>query len=262
MMKRLLICAVLLGACAQEPAEPNAGPPAELAPVTLPLADQAGNRMEALTQASDLNWCTEDRAWCARMLDDSQIAIAHTGVAPTTLDITGVQENGSWSVWPNIIRNTDGSAIVGVIRMQNQMFSGGGAEAGELTLYSIASGAAQEAGVLPYIGAIMLRACFNEEDQRTRSDACHDEYDFATRISLNEAAASGPAQILLETAATTFPGQLNRNADSTEAPPLEAADLVRWADPACSYRRTYIRGADGRYAPDQPLPDCSQYLEP
>jgi hypothetical protein len=142
------------------------------------------------------------------------------------------------------------------------MYSGGGAETGELALYSVANGAAQEAGVLPHGASIMIRACFDEDDQRNRRGACHDEYDFNTRISLNEAAASGPAQILLETAATTFPGRVSRNEDSTEAAALQASDLVRWTDEACSYRRTYIVGADGRYAPDQPLPDCSQYLEP
>jgi hypothetical protein len=251
-MKRLLICAALLGACAQQPAEQDVGPPADLPPVTLPIADQAGNRMEALTQ-NGARWCTGDRAWCVEA--DEAGARAINGATTIALGEPA-------DVWPSIVRNADGSVVVGLIRTQSQMYSGGGAEAGELALYSVANGAADEAGVLPYMGSIMTRACFDEGDQRARRDACHDEYDFATRISLNEAASSGPAQILLETSATTFPGQLNRNADSTEAPPLQASDLVRWVDAACSYRRTYIKGADGRYAPDQPLPDCSQYLEP
>lgn len=251
-MKRLLICVALLAACAQEPAQTDAGPPAELAPVTLPVADQAGNRMEALTQ-NGARWCAEDNAWCVEA--DEAGARAINGA--TTIDLGEPAD-----VWPAIIRNADGSVVVGFIHTQSQMYSGGGGDAGALTLYALANGAALEAGTLPYSGSLMIRACFDEEDQRNRRDACHDQYDFTTRISLNEAVMSGPAQILLETLATTFPGQLSRGADSTEAAPLQETDLVRWRDEACSYRRTYIRGADGRYAPDQPLPDCTQYLEP
>jgi hypothetical protein len=250
-VKRLIICAALLGACSQEP---DVGPPAELAPVSLPVADQAGNRMEALTQTGS-RWCTADGAWCV----ESTEAGASSVHGATTLALG--PPVGS-DVWPNIIRNADGSVVVGFIRRENQMFSGGGAETSELLLYSIANGAAQEAGALPYSGAASIRACFSEEHTRNRRDACHDEYDFTTRISLNEGAARGPAQILLETAATTFPGRVSRDEDSTERAPLQASDLARWVDATCSYRRTYIRGADGRYAPDEPLPDCSQYLEP
>jgi hypothetical protein len=253
-MKRLLICAALLGACAQEPAEVDAGPPQELAPVSLPVADEAGNRMEALTQTGT-RWCAADNAWCVEADDTGARAI--NGATTIALGT----ERGV-DVWSNVIRNADGSVVVGVVRTQNQMYSGGGAEASELALYSIANGVAQAAGTLPHGAAISTRACFDEEDTRNRRGACHDEYDFATRISLNEGAASGPAQILLETAASTFPGRVSRTEDSTEAPPLQESDLVRWVDAACSYRRTYIKGADGRYAPDQPLPDCSQYLEP
>ncbi len=251
-MKRLLICVALLGACAQESAEIDAGAPAELAPVSLPVADQAGNRMEALTQ-NGARWCTADNAWCVET--DESGARAVNGAATVALGEPA-------DVWPNIIRNADGSVVVGLIRTQSQMYSGGGGEGSELLLHSVVDGAAADAGALPYHGSLMIRACFDEASQRARREACQDQYDFATRISLNEAAASGPAQILLETAASTYPGQLNRNEDSTERSALQASDLVIWADPACSYRRTYIKGADGRYAPNEPLPDCSQYLEP
>lgn len=251
-MKRFIVCAALLAACSQQAPETDAGPPAELAPVTLPVADQAGNRMEALTQ-NGARWCAADNAWCVEA--DETGARAINGATTIALGEPA-------DVWPSIIRNADGSVVVGLIRTQSQMYSGGGGEAGELALFTVANGAAQAAGTLPYSGSLMIRACFSEEDQRARGDACHDEYDFATRISLNESAGTGPAQILLETAATTFPGRLSRNEDSTEKPPLQASDLVTWTDPTCSYRRTYVRGADGRYAPDQPLPDCSQYLEP
>jgi hypothetical protein len=251
-MKRILICVALLGACAQQPAEVDAGPPAELAPMTLPVADQAGNRMEALTQ-NGARWCTDDNAWCVEANEGGARAI--NGAATTAL-------GNPLDVWPNIIRNADGSVVVGLIRAEQQMYSGGGGNTAEVILYGLANGAASPAGSLPYAASKMIRACFDEDDQVNRRGACHDEYEFATRISLNESAASGPAQIFLETVATTYPGQIDINSDSTAAPPLQQSELVRWVDRACTYRRTYIRGADGAYAPDQPLPDCSQYLEP
>jgi hypothetical protein len=253
-MKRLLICAVLLGACMQEAPETKSGPPPELAPVSLPVADQAGNRMEALMQ-TETRSCTADGVWCVET--DESGARAINGAATIALPTEGGVE-----AWPNIIRQADGAVLVGLVRRQSQMFSGGGAEVRELALYSIANGTAHEAGTLPLGGEISIRACFSEEDTRARRDACLDQYDFATRISLNEAVTSGPAQIVLETRATTYPGRLDRNVDSTEAPPLQEADLVEVADEACSYRRTLTRGADGRYTPDQPLPPCTQFLEP
>jgi hypothetical protein len=250
-MKRILICAALLGACAQDI---DAGPPAELAPVSLPVADQAGNRMEALTQ-DGTRWCAADSAWCVEAGERGAQAISgDTAVA--------LSADADVEVWPNIIRNADGSVVVGLIRTDMQGYSGGGGDAKALTLYTIRDGAAQEAGALPFAAAITIRACFDDQDRRDRHEACVDDYSFASRISLNEGAASGPAQILLETAASTYPGRLNRNEDSAAAERLQASDLVRWVDDTCSYRRTYIVGADGRYAPDQPLPDCSQYLEP
>lgn len=251
-MKRLLICIALLGACSPQPAEVDAGPTAELQPVSLPVADQAGNRMEALTQNAG-RWCTADGAWCM----EADEAGAHAINGATTIAL-----GDPFDIWPNIIRNADGSVVVGLIRTESQMYSGGGGESSELRLHTIANGAAAEAGALPYHGALGIRACFDEDDERARRDACQDQYAFATRISLNEAVAEGSAQLLLETAATTYPGQLNRSQDSTERAPLQESDLVTWVDPTCSYRRTYIRGADGRYAPSEPLPDCSHYLEP
>jgi hypothetical protein len=261
-MKRILICAALLGACAQPPAEVDAGPAAELAPVTLPVADQAGNRMEAMTATDEGSFCTADNAWCVRLSGETSIIISGSGANPVTAELPSVEDAGSAAIWPNIVRNADGSAVIGVGRTRNQMYSGGGGQAAEINLYAVANGAADAAGTLPHDASKMIRACFDEDDQANRRGACHDEYAFETRISLNEGAASGQAQIFLETVATTYPGQIDINSDSTTAPPLQASDLVRWVDRACTYRRTYIRGADGAYAPDQRLPDCSTYLEP
>jgi len=83
-----------------------------------------------------------------------------------------------------------------------------------------------------------------------------------TRISLDEGVADGSPRIILETAAGSYPGAVTRTADSLEQPALTEADLVWAQDQTCTFRRTYTRGPDGLYAPDQPLPGCSDYLEP
>jgi hypothetical protein len=115
---------------------------------------------------------------------------------------------------------------------------------------------------MPLDASSMVRACFDEADETQRAGACHDEYRFVSRISLNEGVAEGAPQIVLETAAGSYPGRVTRSADSTEAPALTQADLVWAQDSTCSFRRTYSRGADGLYTPDQALPPCADYLEP
>jgi len=233
----LAFAAACLCACSQEQAPPPAGPsePPALEAVTLPLADQAGNRMETLTLNGE-NWCTAD-GWC---------------VARSALP--------EGEMWPVAIHG-GARAFAGVITVDEQMYSGGGGRAEYLTLYEVREGAASEAMRLPYSGNIDIRACFTEEDTARRADACHDQYMFASRVRLDEANAAPEARIVLETVAATFPGHVSRSADSLERPPLTEAELVWWRDEMCSFRRTYSRGPAG-YAPDQELPACADYLEP
>jgi len=253
-MKRLaIVVAFALVACAQEAPAPDVGGGEEpaLEAVALPLADQAGNRMEALTQNGD-RWCSADSAWCVEA-NETTASVIHGD------ETIGLVTAGA--AWPAIIR-TGEDAIVGIVTTDEQMYSGGGASAAHLTLFEIADGAAREVLRMPYAASAMIRACFSEEDQAARAEACHDQYTFVTRISLDEANASGAPILVLETAAGSFPGAVTRTADSRDHGPLSEADLVWARDRECTFRRTYTRGADGLYAPDQPVPGCSDYLEP
>jgi hypothetical protein len=265
-MKRLMIAAALL-ACACSP--PAGDAPAQaateepaLAPVSLPIADRAGNRLEGLTQTGD-RWCTSEGAWCAAA-GESNVAVARGDQSAGTIAITDLPEDDVWAVWPQIVRlgGADEAALVGVVRTTRQMYSGGGGEASQLVLYEVRGGGAQEVLRMPYGGSAMIRACFDEDDEQQRAGACHDEYTFVTRVSLDERVADGAPRILLETAAGSFPGLLTRGGDSNEARPLTQEDLVWAHSEACSYRRTYTREADGLYLPDRPLPPCADYLEP
>jgi len=265
-MKRLMIAVTALACACTPPATENPATGASeeptLAPVSLPVADQAGNRLEALTQ-NGARWCTSDGAWCAGP-GETNVTVTRGDQNAGTIVMADLPEGDEWAVWPQIVRlgRDDASALVGVTRLTRQMYSGGGGEATQLVLYEVSNGAAQEVLRMPLGASSMIRACFDEDDEQQRAGACHDQYEFVTRISLDESVAQGAPRIMLETAAGSFPGLLTRSADSNERPALTEADLVWAQSEACSYRRTYTRGADGLYVPNQPLPACADYLEP
>jgi hypothetical protein len=264
-MKRLMIAAAaLMAAACTPPATEEAPTPAapELEGVMLPLADQAGNRMEALTQ-NGASWCTGDGVWCATQ-DGAGVQVTRGGANVGSLAVGESGEGNEWSVWPVIVRvgRNDDSALVGVAMTARAMYSGGGGESTQLYLYNVAGGAGNEAVRMPLGASKMIRACFAEADSERRGGACHDEYAFVTRISLDEEVSEGAPHLILQTAAGAFPSGAALNNDSAEEPPLTQADLVWSSDATCSYRRTYTRAADGLYAPDQALPACADYLEP
>lgn len=263
-MKHLIIAIALLAGACTPPATETATNTTEpsLPALTLPVADQAGNRMEALSQASE-RWCTGDGVWCAAK-DGAGVIVTRSGEQVGAIAVGEPGENNSWDAWPVIVRlgRDDAAALIGVVFTTHQMYSGGGGEANQLILYSVANGIVNEVTRMPLSAALSTRACFTPEDEQQRAGACSDQYKFVSRISLDEALTQGAPHIMLETAAGTYPGHVSRNADSLEAPALTQADLVWAQDAMCSYRRTYARGADGLYTPDQPLPPCADYLEP
>jgi hypothetical protein len=263
-MKRVMIAAALLACACTPPAaeqSPDKSEPS-LPAVTLPMADGAGNRMEALSQNAE-RWCTGDGVWCA-VNDGAGVTVTKNGASVGSVAVAESEDSNSWESWPVIVRvgRDDASAIVGVTQTTHQMYSGGGGEATQLVLYAVSGGAANEVARMPLSASSMVRACFDEDDERQRAGACHDQYTLVTRISLDEGVAEGAPHLLLATAAGSFPGRVTRNADSLEASPLTDADLVWAHDETCSYRRTYTRGGDGLYTPDQLLPACADYLEP
>jgi len=256
---RLMLAAALLavGACspAAETAATAPSTPPALEAVTLPQSDGAGNQMVALEQIGEGGmFCAGGEAWCVLTGDEGAVSVAQDGGAQVALPTRGER-------WPNAIVS-QGAAIVGVIETETQTYSGGGGSASHLTLYRVANGAAMEIAKLPYAAAIDIRACFTEEDTRRRMDACSDQYNFVSRVRLDETVTSGAPRIVLETAAGTFPGRVTRGEDSLERSALTQADLVWAQDDVCSFRRTYSATAAGPYAPDAELPACSDYLEP
>jgi hypothetical protein len=258
-MKRMMLAALLLSACAQEAgtAAPVENGPPTLEAVNLPITDQAGNRMESWNISADgARLCSSRETWCLHRMGEDQAGFSHNGGAPRALPGIGV-------VWSNagIIVSPD-SAIVFLARVEEQSYSGGGASATHVAAFRLTDTGAEEIAVLPMIGSATIRACFDQDDQTQRAGACADEYSFMGRVRLDDSVTSGPPRIVLETAAGTYPGRVTRGEDSLERPPLTAADLVWVKDDVCSFRRTFSQSPAGPYAPDADLPACSDYLEP
>ncbi len=269
-MRTILLAAlVMLGACARPAATSQAGQssPPQLAPAQLPQSDGAGNRMEALTQQGS-RWCSADGAWCLDLTDESEPRVV-SGAVARRLPAEG---DSAVAAWPFIIRARDaapagsGDVYVGLTQSAEQGYSGGGGTAVSVTIYKIAtssSGLRETAiATLPLSSSITIRACFSPADEQRRAGACVDQYRFVSRVRLDEAVTSGPPNIVLETAAASYPGRVTRGSDSTTRPPLTRADLVWASDAICSFRRTYSPTAAGPYAPNIELPACTDYLEP
>ncbi|WP_312320586.1 hypothetical protein [Stenotrophomonas sp.] len=269
---------------------------AQAKPAT-PVQDAAGNRLEALTEqaappgagAADADssawYCTADRAWCVRTVRDeagAQLELAQqvAGERDVRLryaPLPSEDEADSEQPWPFIVRLGPGmgapqrpvdaeqahlqNVLVGALRDWRTSYSGGGARSSELMLvrlYHENDGIQIDTvATLPMAGNALIRACFSEVDVTARADACHDEYNFAARIGLDPAGEGMPV-LQFQTRATRFPAGVSRFSDSLEKGPLTAKDLRTETDRTCSYQRR-LRWREGRYQPDTPLPDCSEF---
>lgn len=248
-MRALIVVGVLLAACTP-PSQPNATDAPSGA-----AEDAAGNVIEPLA-AQGVVYCSADGVWCVEKTD-AIVVVRRDGADVASIPLDDPAASG---VWPSIVRSGD-SALIGVTQSREAMYSGGGGSATTLTLYDVTGGAATPALEIPLSGAVSIRACFDEDDPARRANVCHDEYSFEGALALDPSVRRGAPRIVLTTEASTYPGQLSRSEDSTQAAPLTQADLVRWRDETCSYRRV-ARREDGAYVWDDPLPACSDYLEP
>lgn len=261
-MKRLMMVSAALLLCltaCTPPAQTETEAP-ELPTLTLPMADAAGNRMETLTEQNG-SWCSGDGVWCVTR-GESAVTFARAGAETELLRFS--QDTGAPEVWPVIIREqNDASIVIGLGWTQRQAYSGGGGEATKVTLYRITPGAAliPEVGTWPQSANISIRACFDEDDQQRRREACVDEYNFQGQLALDTANANGPPRILLTTLATSYPGPRSRDSDSNEEAPLQDSDLFIARDSTCSYERAMVWDEES-FAYDSEPPPCTNYLEP
>lgn len=238
--------------------------------------DRAGNVLEVLSQSgpapmepgegSGLH-CSVLPRWCVSVtFDDSSgwRLRVHNGDGSRQEDmpLPTLTDRTRYTVWPNLIRNTDGSIMVGVLRVERGAFSGGGWLTAHLVLVQVAETGTPAVLELPFEAAASVRACFGERDRRNRRNACSDEYSYAATIAIDPAGAAAMPILRISTSASTYPGRRSRTEDSSQSPPLRRQDLIHWRDPACSFVRSYrFDAAAGHYLPDSPVPACADYLD-
>lgn len=252
-MRRAVLAMAFLAACATAPGGPSEPPSA---PLTVTASDGAGNRLEALVADGD-RFCTASRSWC---LDGEGI----TYMADGTVRTPEVFDDFERAVWPFVVfvGGREDHVLLGVTSAGREMYSGGGAATVSLTLYEVVGW--DPTAIAPLLSvqtgaAIMIRACFTEDDMRARRGACHDEYAYSATLNLDPSVTEGHPRFIYVSEAASYPGRISRDDDNTNMP-LRAADLVWARDETCSYRRvfTLVLEAEG-YVPDAEQPACTTY---
>lgn len=211
--------------------------------------------------------CNADASWCATVVEDKDApgVRIEMGTATQHLPLPALRrelgfDSSAYSLWRTRLPLGNGS-LIGTIKEDRTMYSGGGAHAATLTLHRIAAGAdAREVLSVPWDSGSMIRACFSEKDFRDRRGACHDEYDYTAEISVTGADAAGFPILQYRAKATSYPGSVSRSADSLAKGRLRKKDLVHVENAECSFTRAFRYDAEaGQYVPDSPLPECGDY---
>lgn len=236
--------------------------------VVVPVSDEQAQTRSALLCNAERDLCL--RAWRASdgadwTLDMHDRVPAGANVSPVHrfgLPAGDDPERETHGIWPHLIREPSGALLIGIERRRTAGFSGGGAGETQLILFRLTSRTSEPTEVLTVrtdYGA-MIRACFTEEEYRSRG-ACHDEFEFSGTLGLAPGAAAERPSLTLATTARSFPR--GARADSSETCRLRRSDLVWEPDPDCSYRRIFaFNPASGHYEPDRPLPECTSYQLP
>lgn len=254
-----------------------------LAAATSLATDRAGNSMEPLVPVQNVKegepqpkLCTSDGRFCAfaSNVDDGrgqaelQLFEGTAATAPVAVKgLDGGYDTGRFDVWPNLVRLADGTMLTGATQYSFNGYAGGGGSASTLWLYRVEQGKGEDGFTLVFETVLsagkMIRACFGERDMKMRRGACHDEYAFSGNLALDPEPANGMPRFSMETEATTYPGDVSMDSDSTTRPKLRKSDLVHKRDAHCSYRRVFAFDPKvGTYLPDSPEPDCSDFTVP
>lgn len=225
--------------------------------------------------------CLPDQTlcWSIKPLDDGKGWMLHQQSGPNraerdvALSIPKDDDHSSVTLWSQVItapaKDSDGSTppslLIGIVVETRTMYSGGGGAARWLKLYSLdrqygTPELGNEVLAVPISANKLIRACFSEQDYKRRRNACHDEYGFEATLDVVQGAAAGWPRLTYVAKADGFPDGASLDRDSTADRPLKKRDLVRAADPVCSFTRTATYNPlTERYEFDSPSPDCSDY---
>ena len=227
----------------------------------------------ALVENLVLHRCTSDRLWCAQLVQEGEawhveiVDRSRYGEPERRIRFDPPDPGSAdpfYELWPNLVREPNGTVAIGLLTSWRAGFSGGGAMTTRLSLHHIGPDAAAAVTLfeVPVGGSAMIRACFGDDDMRRRREACHDDYQFSGELALEPGTSSGRPLFRFTTTARTYPGEVWRwEQVPDDRPPLQRRELVWSTDPNCSYRRVFrFDPAAGRYVPDDLLPECGQYL--
>lgn len=252
---------------------------------TLSNADKAGNELKKMSLSpkgspeTSIQGCTSDNEFCVELVYQKDnippiLKITHiygeeSNASFELKEFSSETMNTSLTLWPHMLSLIDAKQglIVGIEEDVQAMYSGGGANASTLHLLHLypASNSVKirEVLALPTYGSALIRACFAEQDYKQRRGACHDEYEFKSKLYLYKQQDAGFPKLIFQTRATSFPGHVSRLTDSLASPPLKKKDLVKVVDPECTFHRIFSFDlATGVYIPNKELPACENYTVP
>ena len=234
-------------------------------------ADSPAARADVLTPdtGNPNRLCVADKTWCASIIEDKAapgILIEDNGTT-RTIDLPVLPAEGgfggsSYHLWPMRIPFGDkGDYLIGSIMEERTMYSGGWANASDLTLHLVTPLVkAVEVLTVPWESGSAIRACFGEKDFRQRAGACHDEYDYLAEIVPIVGQVGGSPLLRYKAKATSYPGPVSRSADSLTAKRLRKKDLVHVENAECTFARDFtFDPVSLSYVPDRPLPECGDY---
>ena len=144
-----------------------------------------------------------------------------------------------------------------------------GGQAEEVTLYRVPDKAdgtppLVELLSLPLNTALMIRACFSEQDYENRRGVCHDDYDYKASITFAPRQDKmALARLIYRATTITMPRSSRRSKDNSSGRKLTAREIKPRTDRRCTYQRTIVfNPTTKQYEFDRPGPDCSEYTVP
>jgi len=262
---------------------------AQAAPNSFAEKDQAGHLLAYMTQGEDLPVPREqsifgipdtpilysvlrDGDGPVRMRFESEGQPAHEISLPL-----GVHADDTISAWPMFIRIAEADAgesssyLLGVMQRRQQGYSGGGANEHRVHLFRVdyprnSDTRARPVLSLPLAADKLIRACFSENDEARRGNACHDSYKFEALLHLDTGQNSDWPVLLYHSQARVAPGVLAGLLASQRQLPdraLTAAEVEERTDPHCSLQRSIRYNSFSlRYEMETPAPDCSDFFVP
>lgn len=228
----------------------------------LPAAALAQPEVEPLKlNADNKMYCNAQTDWCVGINTEGTMETNGPYATSRTLrserniwDLPDIPNFKGFTVWPQIIRLAEDRAIVGVIgpaqpdyNLETPLTKGTFTRQ-DLYLFEVTLGEPSSSNLVfitPMKATTSIRTCFNEADEKKRGGQCMDTYRYEADIKPLAGKPSASGQ--------EYPS-LQITTQATRGPV---------ADKQCSYTATYHWNADGSvYEPAQPLPDCSEFLEP